>query len=973
VERLEDRLTPAAVVAVTNALDTVNGDTSSIAALQRSPGGDGISLREAIQAANNTPGANTITFATLLGGQTIHLLGRRPLPTITGNLTIQGQGRGANPVTIDARSPDNLGSRHFEIASRAEVVLSGLRLINGYTADPAGGSIFNNGGKLTVTDCTFSNNSTTQGWRDYSHIDPGRGAAIYNLQGTLDVRNCTLSHNFVRGFGEGAISNERGVVTVTNCTVLYNRTPGISNESGTLTVTGCTVSNNYFEGIGNVRGTLTVTGCTVSANSGTGISTSGTGMVTNCIISNNSGCGIDNSGGPLTVINCTISNNKSTQSGGGIRNTGGTLSVSGSYLSGNSAPEGGGIFHDSPYALTVTNSTIANNTASGNGGGIAYSGLFSLLGRMTVTSSTISGNSAGRHGGGIYNFGSLAVVNSTIVLNRADQDGDGTGSGGGIMTFSVFLVGGTTQLGNSIVAGNLRGAGAGSPDDLAGRAVQPGSSFNLIGDPGSAGGLSHGSNGNLVGDGQGHLLPLASIVSPVLANNGGPTPTHALVPGSPAIDAGPRFSFSVLTGQRDQRGAPFARVAGLRQDIGAYERQAVNLPLVVSTLADESDGDYSPGHLSLREAIGLANGSPGPHTITFAPTLAGTITLGSQELDITDALAILGPGANRITIDAGRRSRIFHVRDGNGGSRFSVTLSGLALANGKATGPFTDGGALRVDGEDLVLRDLLVRNSSAAHGGGVGVDGGGTLAVQRCTLAGNAASYNGGAINLDTGSRLALDSSLLTGNHADALGGALIVFNSQALITSSTFAGNYAGDKGGAIQVWLSPTTVMNSTFSGNTAAWGGAIRVAAVGGTLLLANSTVANNRATNQGGGLSQGGGTVTVVSSLLATNRSSAGADDLLREGGTLNVAFSLVQGIRSATAPAINGTNAQNLIGMDPRLGPLANNGGPTPTHALLAGSPAINRGINPLGLPADQRGRPRVVNGAADIGAFEFGV
>src|SRR5207302_280576 len=96
---------------------------------------------------------------------------------------------------------------------------------------------------------------------------------------------------------------------------------------------------------------------------------------------------------------------------------------------------------------------------------------------------------------------------------------------------------------------------------------------------------------------------------------------------------------------------------------GAYQRQA--LALVVDTTDDLVDGDYSPSHLSLREAIGLANVNPGADTITFAPALNGqTITLTTGELQVSDDVTITGPGANLLTVSGNNASRIFTFSSG---------------------------------------------------------------------------------------------------------------------------------------------------------------------------------------------------------------------------------------------------------------------------------------------------------------------
>ena len=125
--------------------------------------------------------------------------------------------------------------------------------------------------------------------------------------------------------------------------------------------------------------------------------------------------------------------------------------------------------------------------------------------------------------------------------------------------------------------------------------------------------------------------------------------------------------------------------------------------------------------------------------------------------------------------------------------------------------------------------------------------------------------------------------------------------------------------------------------------------------------------------GGGLeSAADNTVTAVSTLFGDNTATVGADF----SGDVNANFSLFEstGQTNINVIAVGGVSAdKNVKGKDAKLGPLQNNGGPTQTHALLTGSPAVNKGANPKGLTTDQRGfKPRTFGGKADIGAFESG-
>src|SRR5262249_2788033 len=150
-----------------------------------------------------------------------------------------------------------------------------------------------------------------------------------------------------------------------------------------------------------------------------------------------------------------------------------------------------------------------------------------------ATNSTFTDNSAGGNGGAIANFGMLTLANSTVALNRADTDviGNAVGHGGGL-----YLAEPTTTLRDTLIAGNTSNA---SSDDIstanADIVVDPASSYNLVANVTTAGGLLDGSNGNIVGNHGFGNLDVSTILDETLRNNGGPTRTLALILGSPAI------------------------------------------------------------------------------------------------------------------------------------------------------------------------------------------------------------------------------------------------------------------------------------------------------------------------------------------------------------------------------------------------------------------------------------------------------
>jgi hypothetical protein len=443
------------------------------------------------------------------------------------------EGPGASIVTV---SGNNDGGAVFDVTSSATASLAGLTISGG---DDSG---INNAGTLTVTNSTIDNN-----------FDSG----IDNL-GMMTVTNSTIDNN-TNNFG-GGIYN-LGTMTVTDCTLSGNSATagGGIDSGGPLTITGSTLSDNSAAksggGIVNFA-QLTVTGSTIEGNT---------------VGRNGSGGGIDNNG-TLTVTDSTITNNSAFQpdttagnaGGGGLYNSG-SATISSSTLSANSGTSGGGIYV-SAGKVTVTNSTLSGNSA-GDGGGIENQS----DGSTTLTNSTLSGNSAGRDGGGIDDEGGfVSTLNATIAGNSVP-----TGGSGGGVDVSNF---GTAILDNTIVATNTAGTGGTTADDIGGT-VSSSSASNLIGTGGS-GGLTNGSNGNLVG-----------VVDPglgALASNGGPTQTIALLPGSSAINTGnPTLAVDPqghdLT--TDQRGTGFSReVPDGTVDIGAFELQgAATNPVPVVT------------------------------------------------------------------------------------------------------------------------------------------------------------------------------------------------------------------------------------------------------------------------------------------------------------------------------------------------------------------------------------------------------
>jgi hypothetical protein len=346
--------------------------------------------------------------------------------------------------------------------------------------------------------------------------------------------------------------------------------------SKSLTIQGpgasqLTVSGNNASRVFRIGSGTTVTLDGLTVTGGNGTSTFDSGR----------GGGIHSFFSTLTLTNCTVSGNSASVGGGGVYIVGGTVRLTNSTVSGNSSGFSGGI--DNSGTLTLINSTISGNSAGTLGGGISnYSGV-----TLTLTNSTVSGNSSGFSGGGI-------------------------------------VAGGTETLSNTIVAGNFRGT---TPNDIGLGTIETANN-NLIGDAATSGGIANGVNGNKVG------FAVSAVLDITLANNGGQTLTHALVPGSPAIDAGSNALAVDAANQpltTDQRGTGFPRIIGGTVDIGAYEDVFNTTPTITgATIASQAG---SPASSSQIATVNDVEDDEDTLTVTATPLSGSGVTLSGISVD----------------------------------------------------------------------------------------------------------------------------------------------------------------------------------------------------------------------------------------------------------------------------------------------------------------------------------------------------
>lgn len=453
-------------------------------------------------------------------------------------------------------------------------------------------------------------------------------------------------------------------------------------------------------------------------------------------------------------------------------------------------------------------------------------------------------------------------------------------------------------------------------------------------------------------------------------------------------------------------------------------------PAGAATFTVTSAADGGAG--TLREAINLANQTPGPDTVAFVPGL-GDIVLQS-EIEISETLDIVGPAGQQVIRGAGT-GRLLAVRSASA----AVTLQNLFLADGRSTGPgggacqanflprgpiasYGDGGAV-CSIADVTLVDTTITASSVSgdyiNGGGLFADGtvtlvgstvsnnstdgefsrgggiyaGGGLDMNASTVSGNStAGNNAGGGGIWFGDDAQISSSVISGNATTgdfADGGGLNGFGTL-LLEDSSVVGNStagAGAEGGGLRI-STTSQVVNSTISGNSTAAldapGGGIFV--LGTNLALVNSTVTENTSQAGAGGIESRAQEnltyfVQVESSIIAGNTGPNG--NFRGVPGSGSIVLNMGNSLFGDAQAEVTGTGIDNVFSNAPGLGALGNNGCATaagappagicvPTHLPGAGSPAIDRGSNPLALDFDQRGPgfPRTRNNVTDIGALE---
>jgi hypothetical protein len=632
-------------------------------------------------------------------------------------------------------------------------------------------------GDLTVN-LTTTGSSTDLSSGDYSLNVGGTPVTVSN--GTLSVvipngqNSITLNMAALQealGFAEGAETLQLNLASGTGYSIGSNNTAGI-----TIDTNGFIVTNTADSGEGSLRqaiananaiaGTDTITFAEVFTDatpdtitlSGTELSISGnttiTGTGANLLtLSGNNTSRLFNvaSGTTVSLSGLTVASGSSSSSGGGILNAG-SLTILNSVIRNNttsgSSSDGGAIYNLNTGVLTLQNSTVRNNTATDDGGGIRNDGILSLLnstisnntaigssvtsgggglinvqgGNAIITNSTISGNTA-RNGGAIRNDGTLSLFNSTITNNTATLDVGGLGNS--FNPFTLVPIG-TATIQNSIIAGNIDAAPTllNLPDVGGGTNSFTDSGNNIIG-------ALDGFNSSIQpttqwGSGSSPFNPLLAA----LGDYGGPTETHALLPGSRAIDTGNAAGST----SSDQRG--IIRVGAV--DIGAFESRGFSVaivsgnnqvaspgaafanPLVVSVSSSFNE-PINGGIISFTAPGSGASTNPAINTATIASAQASALVTANN----TAGSYLVSTGGNGIAIPAN-----FNLRNNAPptSANNSVTLAeDTAFAFNSGDFPFgdSDGGSLTT----VRITQLPVLGQLFLDGNGNGTQEGGEAII----------------------------------------------------------------------------------------------------------------------------------------------------------------------------------------------------------------------------------------------------
>ena len=989
LETLEDRCLLATL--------TVNSLADNV-----TPGDGLVTLREAIVAANTdgrTDGGNSgrgpdvIEFAGAAALGDIHLaLGEL---TISAPLTISGSG--ANILKIDAGGH----SRIFDILSSAgDVTIDGLTLTGGSAAGNGGAIQADTSGTLTISDSVVSENTASI-----------RGGGIYNTSNIFNLIGGTVSGNSAVSDGGGIFSNTNltgGKTTITNSTISGNTANaggGVFNENGLTEVLNSTVTHNEASAslgsgvasAGDIDTQTVVRSSIIAGNvssdvdfvngsensfvsldhnvigSGSAISSfamlddqanivdpllgplafNGGTTQTHALLAgshardrgNAAGLQTDQRGGPrplgvgradvgafqgvTLIVNETGDDDDGLPSNGettlreavNLANASDSFDVVRFDLPNLSTIVLGGSELHVTESLSINGDDVANLTIDANG----KSRIIDVgSGHLTLVGLTLTGGNVGdNEDGGAIRFGTIATRGGgNLQLHRSTLSGNSAGGQGG----GLFNNDSKATLTASTISGNSAGRDGGGLYSRMGIVNLSGSTL---------GGNSAGRSGGGMLSRSGTMRLSGSTISGNSAGRSG----GGLQNGRKGY-----VTDSTISGNS----------AG-RDGGGLFNIQHSTATLTSSTISGNSAG---------HDGGGLFN-----HNYSTSSLTASTISGNSAGRDGGGLYSDRASTSNLTSSTISGNSA-----SGNGGGLHifdaEANLTASTISGNSANG--NGGGLYSYEVTAKLTASTISANSAVLGGGFFKVHG--TATVTDSTISGNSASRDGGGLYNVTGAAM-LTASTISGNSAGGRGGGLFNRADTTTVTASTISGNWAGrDGGGLFNEYLGRANLTASTISGNSASGngGGLFNSGGQfnGGTATVSASTISDNSAGGSGGGIASYGHAFAITEVLSSIVAGNVGGDVDYIVAGTNSFESLGHNLIGNGNATEAFGSIDSDIVGIvDPKLGPLGFNGGPTQTHAIYPDSQAINNGSTSLWT--DQRGAPRDDGGGVDIGAFEL--
>jgi LPXTG-site transpeptidase (sortase) family protein len=650
--------------------------------------------------------------------------------------------------------------------------------------------------------------------------------------------------------------------------------------------------------------------------------------------------------------------------GGGIwvRGNSAHLSLNDAKVDSNYAFHGGGIDVLNNGAVTITDSTISNNLATIEGGGFYNVNAATII----INTSTFSDNAAAsdsslnKEGGGLYNEdGDVTITDSTFSGNYVNSTDAAASShsGGGIYHYE-----GTLILDDSTVSANYVGANA-SQSDGGGIYNEKGilviKNGSLIDDNDSeddGGGLYSGSQAVSM-----------SVEGSTISNNetnGGDGGGIYISSGSLSVDDS-SIEYNKAENGGGIRISTGAGAVTIKNGSSVSNNEAGNTGGGLDIFANDYDVTVDASTFASNKAL-YDNGG----AISANPAGGGE----TGTLDILNGSLIGGAGQGNTAAEQG------------GGIAMQ---QGVMIVDASTISYNTAdvGGGVFSNGATLTLRNgSLIDNNESTYDVGGGIfhnnSNGGSTTISYSTISNNTSYGYGGGIyagdeesSFQAGGTLDIDHSSIFGNEAYQEGSGVATLGPVMTITYSAIYNNINYDEGDAgVGAW-GPTTISNTTISGNTVVGSGGAGAAGLGvyqADVTLNNVTIANNSGGYYGGisDWEDSSGSMTINNSIIADNSGSSDDDDCRWADSPeldLNDAPSIIESIDSDCDTTNDFFRITNP-GADPGLGALGDNGGPTWTMAIGAGSNALNAAVG--GLRPDQRGVPSNGSGP-DLGAYEY--